>query len=314
MNSPGKLTQLLWQQKWISLKLKKPLYKKLVAQGEIPDAPFEKDFYGLRYEGNLSNSIEYNIFYFGAFEKPLLHFMRDALRSLKEETTLFCDIGANIGQHSLFMSQFATKVESFEPYTVVSDRLKHHIELNNIDNIALHSIGLSDANAEMDFYAPTGRNQGIGSFDSSTLAKGNRVAGQLELVKGDDYFTARNIKGISLMKIDVEGFERPALLGLSETLKQERPIVIVEVSYTADLAFKDLADFKAALPTDYELFTFDTRKRDGSKARKRGSKAKRTGEYDLVTFSQWRQSGQDDIIACPAEKIWDLPQSSAKLL
>jgi len=45
-----KLCQALRQQQWLSLKHKKLLYRKLVAAGNIPDAPFEADFFGLRYQ------------------------------------------------------------------------------------------------------------------------------------------------------------------------------------------------------------------------------------------------------------------------
>lgn len=315
MNLALRLSRLLWRQTWLGLKYKKAAYKRICAQEEAPDAPFSKDFFGLRYQGNLNNSIEFNIFYYDAFEKPLLFFLRDTLLALKaaaadQDTTVFCDVGANIGQHSLFMSNHASRVHAFEPYPVVANRLRHHIELNAIGNITQHEIGLSDKNEQLNFYAPTGRNQGIGSFDSSTVSKGNADAGKLALVRGDDYFSQAAIGAISLMKIDVEGFEKPAIAGLAQTLQRTRPILVCEVSYGGDLSFASQQQFLDSLPDDYELYTFDNRKADGSKARRRGAKARRSGHYQLVPLRQWRHSGQDDIVACPREKLPCLPRSN----
>ena len=84
MKTRSELWQFLWRQRGVPLQHKKLIYKKLLSAGESPDAPFEKDFFGLCYRGNLSNSIEFNIYYYGAFEKPLLFFLRDTLLKLQD--------------------------------------------------------------------------------------------------------------------------------------------------------------------------------------------------------------------------------------
>jgi FkbM family methyltransferase len=317
MNPAQLFYKSLWRLPWLGLKYKKLAYKKICSYEQAPDAPFSKDFFGLKYEGNLNNSIEFNIYYYGAFEKPLLFFLRDTLQALGagdasggESAAVFCDIGANIGQHSLFMSNFASTVQAFEPYAAVAARLKHHIRLNSIDNIHLHEIGLSDRNEQLEFYAPTGRNKGIGSFDASTVAKGNTKAGKLSLVRGDDYFSQHGLTGLVLLKIDVEGFEKLVMSGLQVTLAQQRPVLVCEISYGNELSFASRAQLIDLLPDAYELFTFNTRKTDGSKARRRGARARKTGAYQLIPFTRWRGDGQDDVVACPQEKIASLPHSN----
>ena len=190
MNLTIPFYRFIWRQNWIGSRFKKSAYQALSKSGEINRVPFEKDFFGLKYQGDLSNSIELHIFCYGAFEKPLLFFLRDTMTNILADGAagVFFDVGANIGQHSLFMSRHASQVHSFEPYPVVSGKLKSHIELNRIDNIHLHEVGLSNQAGMLDFFAPTGQNQGIGSFDASTVEKGNKVAGKLELVQGDTYF------------------------------------------------------------------------------------------------------------------------------
>ena len=175
-------------------------------------------------------------------------------------------------------------------------------------NIELHPLGLSDKSEQLDFFAPTGRNQGIGSFDASTVSKGNTRLGKLELVRGDDYLQSRQLQQPDLMKIDVEGFEKNVLRGLENTLKQARPIMVVEISYGGALSISSLEELLALLPGEYRLFTFDTRKADGSKARRSGARAKHSGAYRLVPLDRWRTSGQDDVVACPLEKLDYLPR------
>ncbi len=314
MNLAHRLFKFIWNQTWVGLKYKKTVYKKLCNYGDVPDAPFTQDFFGLLYQGNLNNSVEFSIYFLGAFEKPLLFFLRDTMLQLRQEAAKspvnFFDVGANTGQHSLFMSLHADQVHSFEPYKTVSEQLRRHIELNKIDNIQLHPIGLGNKNQQLDFFAPTGHNQGIGSFDAGTVSKGNVNLGKLELLRGDDYLQQRELQDLALLKIDVEGFEKNVLVGLQGTLYSARPIIVVEVSYGNALSFPSLDDLRAVLPANYSLFLFDNRKADGSKARRRSTRAKRSGIYKLVPFSKWRNDGQDDIIACPNEKLGLLPRQN----
>jgi len=298
---------LLWRQRWLRKLLGKTLYKQICKHGPAPDAAFSADFFGIEYEGNLQNTIEFSIYYYGAFEKPLLFFLRDCICALSKQNTVFLDVGANIGQHSLFMSRNVTQVHAFEPYQKVRDRLLHHVALNQIQNLHVYDVGLSDKYETLDFYAPTGRNEGIGSFDAETTSKGNRNIGQLALVKGDDFLQKQGIQHVDLIKIDVEGFEKSVLNGLRDTLDQHRPIVVVEITYGKSLSLGSMDELQGLFPRDYEFFTFDTRKPDGSKARRQGARAKRSGLYRLIPFRFLLQSGQDDVVCCPREEINKLP-------
>lgn len=313
MSDTPALAAWLWQQQWLPLRFKKNIYKRLGKSGMVPDAPFEMDFFGLRYQGNLRNGIEFAMFYYGAFEKPLLFFLRDSLEAIskrRQRPTLFCDIGANIGQHSLFMSRHADRVIAFEPFAEVSARLEHHIALNSIDNIELHKLGLSDSNGTLPFFAPTGSNQGVGSFSEDSLQRGNQAAGELQIARADDFFAQHPPPALDLVKIDVEGFEQKVLQGMQASLVRHRPLLVCEITYGEALSFQSQAQFLDCLPEGYRLFMFDTRKADGSTARRKGARAKRTGAYRL-TPALWRDRDQDDVIAVPQELVDYIPQRSS---
>ena len=107
----------VWRQSWIPMRPEEVSHRIIGRYEQQPDATFTTDF-GLTYEGNLRDGIEFALYFYGAFEKPLLFFMRDALTALRTQGLLgiYCDIGANIGQHALFMSLYAERVHAFEPF------------------------------------------------------------------------------------------------------------------------------------------------------------------------------------------------------
>lgn len=274
------------------------------------DAPFETEFFGLKYEGNLKNGIEFALFYYGAFEKPLLFFLRDTFAQLKTEhgeRCVFCDIGANIGQHSLFMSNYSSGIHAFEPFAPVRGRLEHHIALNSLNNITVHPLGLGQETKTEVFYAPEGSNQGIGSFIEESQSKGNTAIGELQLANGDEYFEQQQITDAKLVKIDVEGLEKEVIHGLSKTFTSQRPVIACEISYEESRSFASLEELLASLPSDYSIYRFDTRKADGSTAKRRGSRAKRTGSYRLIPMETWYEKGQDDLVFVPNEFLPQLP-------
>lgn len=302
--------RFLWDQKWVPQRFSRNVYKRLSKLGEAPDAPFVRDFFGLQYHGNLNCNIDFNIYYYGAFEKPLLFFLRDTMQRLSPSAPVFVDIGANVGQHSLFMAAHGNQVHSFEPFEPVRSQLQKQIAANDLHSITVHPLGISNENTRLPFFAPTGNNVGIGSFDSGTTSKGNVSIGELELVKGDDFFPSAGIDRIDLMKIDVEGFEKLAIEGLQDTLAATRPVIVCELTYGQSLSFKSIEELRRYLPEDYQLFTFDKRKADGSKDRRRDGLSRHSGEYKIVPLNALQSRGQDDVIACPAEKSALLPQQN----
>ena len=293
---------------------RKFLYRQLRRNGKTPDYAFSKDFYGLKYKGNLNNNIDANVFFYGAFEKPLLFFLRDTLNALKNETpkAIFVDIGANVGHHSIFLSKFASQVLAFEPYPKVNIQFKQQIAHNKISNIQIFENGLSDRRETLNYYAPTGNNEGIGSFDESSIGKGNTSYGQLELQEGDQVIESDSWKNIKLIKIDVEGFEKKVIKGLTRTIEEERPVIVCEITYGQQLSFVSIEELSSYLPQNYEILTFNTRRLDGSKDKRKGSLAKRSGFYELISLKQWRSSGQDDIVMIPNEKSTIIPRQTEK--
>ena len=195
--------------------------------------------------------------------------MRDAINGVSLPIVL--DIGANIGHHSLFASTIASQVHSFEPYSIVYNKLKEKIKFNSICNIILHEIGLGEINEELPFTQPTNCNLGTCSFNNTTTELSTLI---LLIRKGDEFLTSLNLERIDFIKMDLEGFEPQALKGLKETLKAFRLIVFFEWSANE----RDIhCNGDDLFPEQYRIFNFVSDSNIFGIFRKSGSRLKEHG-------------------------------------
>lgn len=135
----------------------------------------------------------------------------------REATAL--DLGANIGNHSLFFSDHFKQVHAFEP----NDRTFKVLSLNAelVDNVCCHHVGLSDLAATAHFRINPGN---IGaSCVVSSQEPGTTV---VELVTLDSAVTG--LADIKLIKVDVEGHDFSALVGAKQTIASYKPIILFE--------------------------------------------------------------------------------------
>lgn len=258
------------------------------------DFDFTADFFGMRLEGNMANLIDRNIFYYGAYEKPNLFLLRDLMTAVGGDSATFIDIGANTGQHSLFMSRYAKTVHAFEPWEPVLKKFRHTMEINNVGNIIIHPYGLGDENSKKPFFQPDKKNLGTGSFIEG-FHQQNKPAGELEIEKGDDAFAKEKISTATLIKMDIEGYEGPALAGLKNTLTKQRPMILFELSVDPNrpVTIKSFEKLRALFPENYEFLVVSNKSDLAS------------GDYELEPIDGIVRFGtveQHDILAFPSER------------
>lgn len=138
------------------------------------------------------------------------------------------DIGANIGNHSLYFSEYFKNVISFEPNRRTYKVLSLNAEL--VNNVTCHNVGLSDRTGSAALFVDPS-NIGGASITNSTNPKALR-SHDIELVELDSFQEYDNVK---LLKIDVEGHEYNALMGAKNLIKKSMPIILFE---------QQAADFK----------------------------------------------------------------------
>lgn len=139
------------------------------------------------------------------------------------------DVGANIGNHSLWLARRFARVYAFEPNPVCLRLFEANMLMNQIDNVHVFGLGLSDQAAQTLFHANLRGNLGRSGVTPELAATASRsFAVQLDC--GDRVLAAQapEMPPLRLIKLDIEGHEFQALCGLRETLLRHRPLVLFE--------------------------------------------------------------------------------------
>lgn len=183
--------------------------------------PFiHKGALGLLFELYPGEHIDSGIFLDGIFERRFLELLGKGLGHRR----VLLDVGANIGNHALYLGDRFEHVHCFEPNPEAARRLRKNLSLNHVTKITVHEIGLGETSGSLPFSPAGPGHLGEGSFSHSA------THGQVMLTvrRGDDYLAEQSIDDIDFIKVDVEGFEREVLRGLQKTIEQNRPIVAFE--------------------------------------------------------------------------------------
>lgn len=237
--------------RWLRRGVRYRLIRIFSSPDGIADHEYETSFFSLKYRGNLKTHIDWEVFFFGAYEASELEFLRTLAPFLSSKVIL--DIGANIGHHTLFFSRLARHVHAFEPFDQVRRTCEQRIEDNQLDNVTIHPVGLGAENEQLQYFAPREINTGTGSFVPGHAADNNTAAGRLEVCIGDEYLAKFDIDDIGLVKIDVEGFERNVLAGLQQTLRANRPLIVMEFSTDTRESMGDIETLMNLLPENYVI-------------------------------------------------------------
>lgn len=238
-------------QRWIRFGLRYYLARFVHNPGQAPPEEFSVPFYGLRYVGDFASFIDWNVYYFGAYSAAELDLLGRILAVRGGGCCL--DVGANVGNHTLFLASRAAFVIAIEPVAALADQLRARVSGNGLRNVEVIQCGLGESAAELPFFASSGHNQGTGTFAGGAT---NALAEIISVRPGDELLAERGDPPVVLAKIDVEGFEPDVLSGLRKTLDRSRPIVFFEWSpKSAQRA--GTADPGAFLPSGYSLYRFE---------------------------------------------------------
>jgi len=176
-------------------------------------------------ELQVNDWIQENIFFLDKYEESELKFIKKSIN----KGDVFIDIGANIGIHSLFASNLVGekgKVISFEPFSINYNSLIKNISLNNSRNIVLEKLAISAKESLVNiFYNCKDYNFGMASSYLTNYTNSEKV----KSTTLDLYLKNKSFDRIDFIKLDIEGGEYPALLGMKNSLKKYHPILLVEI-------------------------------------------------------------------------------------
>jgi len=193
--------------------------------------PLRKKMDGVLFEFDFAYDSAIRMMYCGIYEKETVEVMK---RFLSKGDT-FIDIGANIGYLSaiaLGLVGKAGEVHSFEPVPRYFIRLKKMALLNKEYRIKINQYALGNTLAVKPLAVTNVANIGWNTMVPGFMSKETvKETIEIPVLRLDDYIKEKALEGISLVKIDTEGFEFPVLKGLSGYFEstQHRPVIICEV-------------------------------------------------------------------------------------
>ena len=209
------------------------------------DATLKSKFYLPCYKTDLiqrsiltnRNYFEYDLLWNLAFN------WNGGMLAQKIKNKAMLDIGANIGNHTLFfMNECGTSFAyCFEPIKGTFEILERNVYENGLhDKVRLYNvaIGKKEGNAE------------IASFHEDNLGGTclkDQDNGQIKVVSIDSLEVENDV---AFVKIDVEGFELDVILGMQNFLKKMHPIVFIEIRGCFYNQIDDIFRYKGELVED----------------------------------------------------------------
>ena len=179
----------------------------------------EIPFYVYNFNETISNHLRHNKL---PYELPFLLYIK---RNFPEHQEII-DIGANIGNHSLFFAKFLKndRVHAFEPHQSNFELLQKNLAGQKCQ---LYNLALSNFEGELPLYNSQIENYGGFSLHSYSNGTSFKVLDSIPVRTLDSF----NLNNITMIKIDVENHENEVLEGAKDTISRNKPIIFVENLY-----------------------------------------------------------------------------------
>lgn len=167
------------------------------------------------YEDLIQTTIIKTEFYDLSALKDIQNYIKDG--------SIILDIGANIGNHSMFLARFCRpeKIYAFEPVPATYSILIENIERNHYGDIVTaypYGAGKAAGRASISKF----NQENIGGTELQEDAEGS-----IEIVSIDSFIPGLN--KLDFIKIDVEGFENWVLEGAIHTIQRFKPTIYIEI-------------------------------------------------------------------------------------
>lgn len=148
------------------------------------------------------------------------HAIVQLIKKYAKKGTVAVDLGSHIGTHLLSMAQAVGDegyVLGIEPQKKMFSELRMNMLLNRCQNVGVYRCAVGRDYGRVQMNPAYQWNEG-----GTAIGSGGDFA---ELIPLDSL----KLHHVSLMKIDVEGYEDEVLAGATETISRDRPTIIIEL-------------------------------------------------------------------------------------
>lgn len=205
---------------------------------------------------NLDNYIDFLIYNQGIYNEPLIQAIDKIINS--SNINMFFDIGANIGQMSLYVKKHFPniKVYSFEP--ILANNIQHEAQMliNNL-SYTIEKCAISDYNERLLLYEPKKNNKsadygkynpGMYSIFCDEFRNPNEII-EVPACSFDEIVTKYQIGDAPvLIKIDVEGAELKVLKGMTTFFsKRTKTSLVMELNINNNPIYQEAVNYMCSL-------------------------------------------------------------------
>ena len=153
-------------------------------------------------------------------------FLQLFLQEINSNDVVF-DIGSCIGLYTIHAAKRGAFVVAFEPEPNFNKRLKRNVKINNLKNrVEIHNWAVSNRLGSVKLYT-----DGISGSSPSLNLVGERGFVYVEANSIDNAIKSKNLKIPNIIKLDIEGAEMYALLGMQKVLSSENAprLIFIEI-------------------------------------------------------------------------------------
>lgn len=160
------------------------------------------------------------------------------------ENKKFVDVGANIGQTLLKLKSVDPEIEyiGFEPNPSCINYLNVLTEVNNLQNVAVLPVGISDQTelGVLNFLNPSSTDSCASTIAQFRPEENVVKKDFIPLFNVETLSKKLNLDFVSVLKIDVEGGELEVLKSFQTVLRDKHPVILIEIlpAYTAENLFR----------------------------------------------------------------------------
>jgi FkbM family methyltransferase len=168
------------------------------------------------------------LYYLGTFEPHCLCYL---YRCAGKGSTIV-DVGANIGFYTIESSLSVGptgRVISIEAAPSHARSIRENVRLNDFENIKVIETAVGDTTGEAVLTLPSGDNLGAYTLGRVIGEQAHNVV----VRRIDDILEEQGTACVDFIKMDIEGSELRALRGAENTLKSNRPTILLELNSAA---------------------------------------------------------------------------------
>ena len=181
----------------------------------------------IQMECNLWDEVQFNI-WVGGFQYELRE-SRWVCQTI-QPGMVFLDVGANVGYYSLLLAPRVGPtgaIHAFEPVSSSYEIFCRNVQRSDLKNVVVNRLIVSDSPGKK--VINVGADDNAGTASLSIVSRRDRLTETVESVTLDDYVREQNLPRVDAIKIDVQGHEMPVLKGALGTLRQRKPLVLIEI-------------------------------------------------------------------------------------